>query len=289
MSALVGLDRTNLRELAVGSLRRAITSGEIAPGTHMVETDLSDRLGISRGTLREAMRQQLAVALQPDWEWTWEQHHDTGGYRPDATSSGRRALAGMALSMLCLAARPSGDTVWPGKAYQRFKDAGNMTDRFNALTALVTSGHDLAQPALARFHALFKDDALVLDKWFALQAGTPDRGGNVLPAVKQLMKHADFSIRNPNRARSVIFSYCNGNPGGFHRADGAGYAFWAEQVIALDALNPQVASRLARAMDRWRRYAPTLQAMMRAALQQVAGQDKLSNDVREVVSKALAN
>ncbi len=106
--------------------------------------------------VREAMRQQLAVALQADWEWTWEQHHDTGAYRPDAISSGRRALAGMALSMLCLAARRTGDAVWPGKAYQRFKDAGNMTDRFNALTALVASGQPLAAQALARFHAMFR-------------------------------------------------------------------------------------------------------------------------------------
>ncbi|WP_174511615.1 aminopeptidase N C-terminal domain-containing protein, partial [Methylocella tundrae] len=106
--------------------------------------------------VREAMRLQLALALQADWEWIWEQHHDTGAYRPDAVSSGRRALAGMALSMLCLAARRTGDSVWPGRAYQRFKDAGNMTDRFNALGALVASGQPLAAQALARFHAMFK-------------------------------------------------------------------------------------------------------------------------------------
>ncbi|MDR6215986.1 aminopeptidase N [Paracidovorax wautersii] len=239
--------------------------------------------------VREALRAQLATALQADWAWAWEQHHDTGAYRPDALSAGRRALAGMALSMLCLAARPSGDTVWPGKAYQRFKDAGNMTDRFNALTALVTSGHDLAQPALARFHALFKDDALVLDKWFALQAGTPDRGGNVLPAVKQLMKHADFSIRNPNRARSVIFSYCNANPGGFHRTDAAGYVFWADRVLELDAINPQVAARLARALDRWKKLAEPYRTAAREAIARVAAKPDLSNDVREVITRALAD
>ncbi len=120
--------------------------------------------------VREAMRAQLADELQADWAWAWEEHQDCGAYRPDAVSTGRRALAGLALSMLCLAARTSGDTVWPGKTYQRFKTATNMTDRFNALSALVSSGHELAQPALARFHALFKDEALVIDKWFALQA-----------------------------------------------------------------------------------------------------------------------
>ncbi|MDA8520291.1 aminopeptidase N [Acidovorax sp. NCPPB 4044] len=239
--------------------------------------------------VREAMREQLAVALQPDWEWAWEQHHDTGGYRPDAISAGRRALAGMALSMLCLAARRTGDTVWPGKAYQRFKDAGNMTDRFNALSALVATGQPLAAQALARFHAMFKDEALVLDKWFALQAGTPDRGGDVLPAVKQLMSHPDFSLRNPNRARSLIFSYCSANPGAFHRQDAAGYAFWADRVLELDAINPQVAARLARALDRWSKLAEPYRTAARDAIARVAAKADLSNDVREVVSRALAD
>src|SRR5690606_21941002 len=108
-------------------------------------------------------------------------------------------------------------------------------------------------------------------------------------AVRALMRHPAFTLRNPNRARSLVAVFCMNNPVQFHAPDGSGYAFWAEQVIALDALNPQVASRLARAMDRWRRYAPALQAQMQAALQQVAGQGKLSNDVREVVTKAIAN
>ncbi|GKT00302.1 aminopeptidase N [Acidovorax sp. SUPP3434] len=239
--------------------------------------------------VREAMRAQLAVALQPEWEAIWAQHHDTGAYRPDAISAGRRALSGLALSMLCLAARTTGDSVWPGKAYQRFKDAGNMTDRFNALTALVYSGHALAEPALARFHALFKDEALVLDKWFSLQAGAPDRGGQVLAAVQQLMKHADFSLKNPNRARSVIFSYCSANPGGFHRLDGAGYQFWADRVLELDTLNPQVAARLARALDRWKKLADPYRGAARDAIARVAAKPDLSNDVREVVTRALAD
>ncbi|PZP91986.1 MAG: aminopeptidase N [Variovorax paradoxus] len=237
--------------------------------------------------VREAMRAQLAEALFEDWQWAFEEHRDNGAYQPDPRSSGRRALAGLALAQLCLAARTSGDTVWPGKAYQRFKDAGNMTDRFNALSALVASAHELAAPALQRFHALFKDEALVLDKWFALQAGSPDRNGNVLPAVKQLMKHADFNLRNPNRARSVIFSYCSANPGGFHRLDAAGYVFWADRVIELDGINPQVAARLARALDRWKKLAEPYRTAAREALARVAAKADLSNDVREVVTRAL--
>ena len=239
--------------------------------------------------VRESMRLQLATVLLADWEWAFAMHQDNGAYRPDPLSSGRRALAGMALNFLCLAATQSGEAIWPGKTLQRFKDAGNMTDRFNALQALVSSGHELATGALARFHALFKDEALVLDKWFALQAGAPDRGGNVLPAVRQLMTHPDFNLRNPNRARSVIFSYCSANPGGFHRADAAGYVFWSERVIELDATNPQVAARLARAMDRWKRLAEPYRSAACEALKRVAAKTDLSNDVREVVARALAD
>jgi aminopeptidase N len=247
--------------------------------------------------VREAMREQLAHALYSDWEWAYEAHRENGAYRPDPVSSGRRALAGMALAQLCLAARRhsaastgSGQSdVWPGKTLQRFKDASNMTDRFNALAALVTSGHALAAQALQRFHAMFANEPLVLDKWFALQAGAPDRGGSVLPAVKQLMTHPDFNIRNPNRARSLIFSYCSANPGAFHRPDAAGYVFWCDRVIELDAINPQVAARLARALDRWKKLAEPLRGAAREAIARVASKSDLSNDVREVVTRALGD
>ena len=128
----------------------------------------------------------------------------------------------------------------------------------------------------------------MLDKWFTLQAATPDRGGQVLPLVRQLIAHPDFNIRNPNRARSVIFSYCNANPGAFHRTDAAGYVFWAERVMELDGINPQVAARLARALDRWKKLAEPYRSAAREAQARVAAKADLSNDVREVVSRALA-
>ncbi|MBS0340872.1 MAG: aminopeptidase N [Proteobacteria bacterium] len=240
-------------------------------------------------TVREAMRARMATALQPEWQQAYEDNKDTGAYQPDPSSSGRRALAGMALSHLCLAARETGDTVWPGKTLQRFKDAGNMTDRFNALQALVSSGHSLAAQALASFHAIFKDEQLVIDKWFALQAGAPDRGGDILPLVRQLMKHPDFSIKNPNRARSVIFSYCNGNPGAFHRPDAAGYVYWSDRVMELDTINPQVAARLARGLDRWSKLAEPYRSAAREAIARVAAKPDLSKDTQEVVTRALGN
>ncbi len=239
--------------------------------------------------VREAMRQQLAVALAPDWAQAYEQHHHNGAYSPDPLSAGRRALAGMALTHLCLAAHASGDAAWAERTLQIFDHAGNMTDRFNALSALVSSGHALAQVALPRFHALFKDEALVIDKWFSLQAGAPDRAGHVLPAVRQLMKHPDFSVRNPNRARSLITSFCQANPGGFHRPDAAGYVFWAERVVELDAINPQVAARLARALDRWNKLAEPYRSAAREAIARVAAKADLSRDVREVVTRALSD
>ena len=238
--------------------------------------------------VREAMRLQLATALRDDWQTCYDQNRVFGAYSPDALSSGKRALANMALHMLCLVAQHEGSSVWPGKAMQVFKDASNMTDRFGALSALVSSGHALAAQALAQFHALFKDEDLVIDKWFALQASSPDRNGNTLPLVRQLMQHPNFNLRNPNRARSLIFSYCSANPGGFHRSDAAGYVFWSDRVIELDAINPQVAARLARALDRWKKLAEPYRQAAKTAIERVAAKADLSNDVREVVTRALA-
>jgi aminopeptidase N len=255
------------------------------------ETYLAEQLDVvdpqQIHAVREAMRLQLATSLQADWVAVYEANQDTGNYTPDAASSGRRALAGMALTYLCLAATASGNDEWPAKTLQRFHSAGNMTDRFNALSALVTSGHALAAQALAQFHTMFKDEALVIDKWFSLQAASPDRSGNILPAVKQLMKHSDFSLKNPNRARSVISTYC-GNPAAFHRADAAGYVFWSERVIELDAMNPQVAARLARALDRWSKLAEPYRSAAREAIARVAAKNDLSKDTHEVVTRALA-
>ena len=239
--------------------------------------------------VREALKAQLAQELFHDWHWAYETYGQDAGFQTDARSSGRRALAGMALSYLCLHAPQTSDPVWPGKALQRFKDASNMTDRFNALSALVQSGHAHAEQALQRYYRLFKGEELALDKWFALQAGASDRGGQVLPVVRQLLKHPDFQLRNPNRARSVIFSFCSANPGAFHRTDAAGYIFWSEQVLALDAINPQVAARLARALDRWKKLAEPYRSAAAEALRRVAAKPDLSKDVRELVARALAD
>ncbi|MBC8748514.1 MULTISPECIES: aminopeptidase N [Paraburkholderia] len=239
---------------------------------------------------RQFVRKRLANALRDDWLKVYEQHRTPGAYETTPEAAGRRALKNLALSYLT-ELDDSADAVRLAAA--QYETANNMTDRAAALSALLNAaapqgGSPEAQHALDDFYRRFEKEPLVIDKWFALQA--TQRGGArhpVIDTVRKLMTHPAFNLKNPNRARSLIFSFCAANPAQFHAADGSGYAFWAEQVIALDALNPQVAARLARSLELWRRFTPALRDSMRAALEKVAAQVK-SRDVREIVEKALA-
>jgi aminopeptidase N len=226
------------------------------------------------------------LALLQDWSWTYANERLQGPYSPDALSSGKRALRGLALNYLCLAAHTQGDNTWAQQAFSDFKQASNMTERMHAMQALLAVNHELALTALSLFYQQFKNEDLVLDKWFAAQASACDHNGHVLGRVRQLMQHPDFQIRNPNRARSLVASYCS-NPAAFHRADAAGYVFWRERVLELDGFNPQVAARLARAMDRWRKLVEPYRSAAHEALRRVASVDTLSADVREVIDSAL--
>jgi aminopeptidase N len=236
--------------------------------------------------IRESMRRQIALELTDDWAWAYAHHKTTGEYSPDAVSSGRRALRGLALNYLCLAGQLQGNEQWAQLALIDFKQSHNMTERMHALQALVGIHHPLAEEALALFYQQFRKEDLVLDKWFAVQGSACDYEGHVLSRVRQLMQHPDFQIRNPNRARSLIASYCN-NPAAFHRTDASGYVFWSERVLELDGFNPQVAARLARAMDRWRKLVEPYRSAAHEALRRVSAKDDLSADVREVIDAAL--
>ncbi len=289
--AMRGVLRDNTLDAAFKDLALTLPSeGYVAECCAVVDPQRIHRL-------REQMRRQLAARLHDDWVWAFDANQVTEGYRPDADQSGRRALANLALQMLVFGAAQSGDVVWPGRAYQRFKDAAHMTDRYAALVALVDGHSVLATPALAHFHALFADDDLVIDKWFNLQAraseplvdDTRASVGSVLPRVKTLMQHPDFSVKNPNRARSLLAGYCRENPAAFHRADAAGYVFWADRVLELDAINPQLAARMARTMDRWSVLAEPWRSAAHQAVVRVAASTKLSDDLREIVTKALEN
>ncbi|MBU6486744.1 MAG: aminopeptidase N [Burkholderiales bacterium] len=239
---------------------------------------------------RQFARKRLATALQSEWLAIYQRHTTPGAYEPTPQAAGHRALKNLALTYLAELDDPAEAIALAGAQYD---GADNMTDRAVALAALLSAsatsaGEGAAERALDDFYGRFEKEPLVIDKWFALQAtqrGSAKRP--VIDIVRKLMGHPAFTLRNPNRARSLIFSFCAANPAQFHAADGSGYAFWAEQVIALDALNPQVAARLARSLELWRRYTPALRERMRATLEQVATQVK-SRDVKEIVEKALA-
>ncbi|KRB93829.1 aminopeptidase N [Noviherbaspirillum sp. Root189] len=232
--------------------------------------------------VRIFLRRSLASALKVDWLVAYQDNRTPGTYSPDPISAGKRGLKNLALSYVM----EVDDVDAHRLAQNQYDNANNMTDRIAALSAMVNSTAPGRDAALASFYEDFKQEALVIDKWFSLQAMARHTD---VATVRELMKHPAFSIKNPNRARSLIFSFCNGNPSQFHAVDGSGYEFWADQVIALNAINPQVAARLARTMDRWRKYTPTLQEKMRAALKRVAATKSLSKDVLEVVTKSLAD
>ena len=232
--------------------------------------------------VRRFLRHSLASALRGDWMVAYQANRTPGTYSPDSVSAGKRALKNLALSYIV----ENDDTEAHHLAQTLYDNANNMTDRIAALTALTNSSAPGRNDALNSFYEEFEQEALVIDKWFSLQATSRTTD---VAAVRALMKHPAFTLKNPNRARSLIFSFCNGNPSQFHAVDGSGYAFWAEQVIALNAINPQVAARLARSLDRWRKYAPALQEKMHAALKKVAATKDLSKDVLEVVTKSLSN
>jgi aminopeptidase N len=242
--------------------------------------------------VREQALNDLADRLHDDWQQAFDANQVLEGYDPGMPQAGRRALANLALAMLCRHAVRQGTEVWPGRAYQMVKSASNMTLRLGALQALVASRASLADAALERFHASFRGDALAIDKWFSVQALAPEAtsesgASRVLARTRELLKHPDFSLRNPNRARSLLLTLCIGNPAAFHRPDAAGYVLWAEQLLAIDALNPQLAARLARAMDRWSTLAEPYRSAAREAITRVAARSDLSTNTREIITRAL--
>ena len=230
---------------------------------------------------RCALRNYLSHVLRDDFIAAYNANHQSGSYSPDAISSGRRALRNNSLGYLA----ELNDSAIHQLIQDQLAQASNMTDRLAALSIMNVHQTPGIRDALQSFYKDFEHEALVIDKWFSLQASAP---GTDTKAIRKLMEHPAFSMTNPNRARSLLFAFCNNNAAQFHATDGSGHAFWAEQVITLDKINPQVAARLARSMDRWRKFTPALQASMKMALEKVASTRKLSNDVAEVIGKSLS-
>jgi len=231
---------------------------------------------------REALAREIAQASAE----TFAACHDSltvkGPYSPDAQSAGRRALRNILLDYLALL--PGGAE----RAQRQYRNASNMTDRAAALGVLAHrhAGTDAARKALADFDKRYADDALVLDKWFQVQASVP--GAATVDTVERLTRHPAYSILNPNRVRSLIGTFSTANQTGFHRADGAGYRFVAATILEVEKRNPQVAARLATAFRSWRSLEPERQAKAREALVSIAKAEALSADLRDIVERTLA-
>jgi aminopeptidase N len=232
---------------------------------------------------RTVLRASAGAALGAQLENLYKRLTDTGPYRPDAASAGRRALKNVCLDLLAA----TGSAAAIALTRRQFTTADNMTDRMAALTTL--SLHDVPErtQSLEEFYRRYERDPLVIDKWFALQASIPE--GATLDRVRTLTGHPSFSLANPNRVRSLIGAFAQANPTQFNRSDGAGYGFVTQTVLTLDPKNPQVAARLLSAFKSWRALETARRTQAELALRQVAATASLSSDVRDIVQRALAD
>ena len=228
------------------------------------------------------VRRTLAVELRESWQQVFAANRDSGEYSIDAAAMARRALKNMALGYLM----ELDDTGIRHACVEQFRSGNNMTDVLAALVLLINSEAAEGDAALAEFYAQWRDDNLVLDKWFAVQSAS--RRPDTLQRVIALTRHSAFNIKNPNRVRSVIGSFAHGNHVRFHQPDGAGYALVGDYVIKLNSLNPQVAARLVSAFTAWRRYDHQRQVLMKQQLERLRDHDGLCKDVFEIVGKSLA-
>ncbi|ODU32324.1 MAG: aminopeptidase N [Thiobacillus sp. SCN 62-729] len=236
-------------------------------------------------TARVALRRHLAARLRDAFEAVWTALAPAAAYVPDGAQVGQRALRNA-----CLAYLAESDTdylkssVVPRLVLQ-LKAGGNMTDEIAALATLANLDLPERETALADFYTRWQTEALVIDKWFSVQA-TSRLPGTVVH-VRALIQHPAFDLKNPNRVYALIRGFCGANPRHFHAADGNGYALAADVISELQAMNPQVASRIARSFDRWRQFDASRQAHARAALERIAAVEGLAKDVAEVVGNAL--
>jgi len=230
---------------------------------------------------RNFLKRELASNLKADFQKTYKSMTDTGSYQIDAASIGGRRLRNLCLRYLM----ELDDSKVHQLGLDQYQQAQNMTDKISALSVLANSNSPERQRVLEDFYEYWKNESLVVDKWLSLQARS--RLPETLQNVRALTKHEAFNIKNPNKVRSLIGSFCLGNPALFHAEDGGGYELLSEYVFAVDALNPQVAARLASGFNEWRRYDASRQKLMQKQLEHIATQPKLSKDVYEIVSKTL--
>ncbi len=235
---------------------------------------------------REFARKQLADGLFDGLWARYQANREVSratAYVAEKEHFARRALQNIALSYLMLSGRPE----VLAATLEQYDACDNMTERLTALAVLVNSPFEAEKArALQAFAEHFKDNPLVMDQWFSVQAASGLPGG--LARVKALMQHPAFTLKNPNKVRALIGAFAGQNLINFHAADGSGYRFLADLVIELNALNPQIASRQLSPLTRWRKYDSARQALMKAELERILASGPLSSDVYEVVSKSLA-
>ncbi|MGE0237789.1 MAG: aminopeptidase N [Parvibaculaceae bacterium] len=231
---------------------------------------------------REALRAEIGQSLGDVLVSLWKTTESRGAYSPSPEETGRRSLR-----YAVLYAITGGDPrLGTGLAMEQLARAPSMTDEIGALSTLATLDVPERDQALDAFYARHKDDHLIVDKWFALQASAPLTG--TIRRVRELMRHPDFKLATPNRVRSLIGTFAMGNPFAFHSDDGEGYAIVADTILALDPLNPQVAARMATAFRSWAGLEAKRRSLVKAQLERILAAPGLSRDLFEIASKSLA-
>jgi len=288
--ALARGDDAQLDPLIVQACRTVVDDLELAPGfaaellSLPSESYLCEQVSpVNVEAIHSALqrvRQTLSAALAESLRSRYLSLHDAK-WSPSAEAMGRRRLKNLCLDLLCA----RGEAEDFALAEQQYRSANCMTDRLAALSVLVSGQASEAADCLADFAQRYGDNPLVMDKWFTIQAVRPHH--DVIQQVRDLMAHPAYSRRNPNKIRALLGAFAVHNPMGFHEPGGAGYQLIADEVIALDRMNPQTASRLALAFNRWPSMDEQRSLMMRAQLRRIQGTANLSPDVFEVVNNAL--
>jgi aminopeptidase N len=261
----------------------ALIALALAPPDFAYLAGLTETIDIDAlGFARDFVVRELARALRPSFLHGFTSRRPAAAYAPTQEQIGTRALRNRCLAYL----GTQDDDAVRALAVAQFNGADNMTDAVAALAAISHSRAPEREALFARFEARWRDEPLVLDKWFVLQA-TSQRA-DTRQRVEALLSHPKFSVTNPNRVRSLLVAFALHNWQAFHAADGGGYALVAGQVIALDRVNPHVSSLLAAAFNHWRRFAGPRRGRQRSALERIAAESGLSPDVREIVTRNLA-
>ena len=265
---------------------RAMQALVLTLPSELLMAELSEEIDVEAiHVVRQFLCHELGSTLAEQWQAVYQKNIPSGGYVHNATEVAQRSLKNLALRYLA----NGGVETSLQMLQSQLTTSDNMTDRLSALTTLVNDSRpeavEIANASLQQFFQDWHHEPLVLNQWFQIQAACSLPGG--LQRVEALMSHPAFDIQNPNKVRSVIGVFCNSNPVNFHCKNGAGYEFLADQVLTLDKLNPQIASRLLTPLTRWRRFSETPQEMMKTQLTRIISAAKLSRDTYEIASKSL--